>query len=111
MNIGTSELIFIAAIALLVLGPERLPKLAKGVGRFFRELRRQTDDVRTAVEREFYKLDEDVESGNAPHPLTPNPDSLPQGGETPADDPPPAAAVADAPPATHVEPPPKKDPP
>ena len=30
------------------------------IGKFLREFRRQTDDVRTMVEREFYKMDEDI---------------------------------------------------
>jgi sec-independent protein translocase protein TatB len=60
-NIGSGELVLIAVVALLVLGPKRLPELARGLGKFLREFRRQTDEVRSVVEREFYKMDkEDV---------------------------------------------------
>jgi sec-independent protein translocase protein TatB len=47
-------------VALLLLGPEKLPELARGIGKFVREFRRQTDDVRGMVEREFYKMDQEV---------------------------------------------------
>lgn len=56
-NIGPAELAVIAVVALLVLGPKQLPELARGLGKLLRELRRHTDDVRTVVEREFYRLD------------------------------------------------------
>ena len=59
-NIGTGEMIVIAVVALLVLGPQRLPELARGIGKFVREFRRQTDDVRNVVEREFYRMDQEV---------------------------------------------------
>ncbi|MFT3841483.1 MAG: twin-arginine translocase TatA/TatE family subunit [Myxococcaceae bacterium] len=57
-NIGSGELILIAVAALLILGPKRLPELARGIGKFMREFRRQTDEVRNVVEREFYRMDE-----------------------------------------------------
>src|SRR5256885_1671617 len=60
LNIGTGELIMIAVVALLVLGPKRLPELARGIGKFMREFRRQTDEVRGVVEREFYKMDQEI---------------------------------------------------
>jgi sec-independent protein translocase protein TatB len=59
-NLGAGEIAVICVLALLLLGPERLPELARGMGRFFREFRKQTDDVRSMVEREFYKMDQDV---------------------------------------------------
>ena len=67
-TLGAGEIAVIAVLALLLLGPERLPELARGLGRFFREFRRQTDEVRGMVEREFYRMDQDVlgEGGNSP---------------------------------------------
>lgn len=67
-NIGSGELVLIAVVALLVLGPKRLPELARGVGKFLREFRRQTDEVRGVVEREFYKMDQEIDG--APPQLT-----------------------------------------
>jgi sec-independent protein translocase protein TatB len=59
-NIGSGEIALIAVVALLILGPSRLPELARGIGKFMREFRRQTDEVRGVVEREFYKMDADL---------------------------------------------------
>jgi sec-independent protein translocase protein TatB len=70
LNIGTGELIVIAVVALLVLGPKRLPELARGIGKFMREFRRQTDEVRGVVEREFYKMDNEI---NTQPPVVPQP--------------------------------------
>ncbi|NNB90434.1 Sec-independent protein translocase protein TatB [Corallococcus exiguus] len=58
-NIGAGEMVFILVAALIVLGPQRLPELARAIGKFMREFRRQTDDVRNVVEREFYSMDEE----------------------------------------------------
>lgn len=57
-NLGSGEIALIAVAALLILGPKRLPELARGLGRFMREFRRQTDEVRGVVEREFYRMDD-----------------------------------------------------
>ncbi|MBX7096958.1 MAG: Sec-independent protein translocase protein TatB [Myxococcaceae bacterium] len=83
MNIGTGELILIAVVALLVLGPKRLPELARGLGKMLREFRKQTDEVRNVVEREFYKMDQEMD---APR-ISPAPDAVAQGGALPAGDP------------------------
>ena len=63
LNLGAGEIVLILVVALLVLGPKRLPELARGIGKFMRELRRQTDEVRSVVEREFYRMDQDLNSG------------------------------------------------
>jgi len=60
LNVGPGEVILILVVALLVLGPKRLPELARGLGKFMREIRRQTDEVRSVVEREFYRMDQDL---------------------------------------------------
>lgn len=59
-NIGAGEITLILVVALLVLGPQRLPELARGLGKFMRAFRRQTDEVRSVIEREFYRMDQDV---------------------------------------------------
>ncbi len=65
-NVGAGEIALIMVAALLLLGPKRLPELARGLGKFLREFRRQTDEVRTMVEREFYQMDQEFQKEEAP---------------------------------------------
>jgi Tat protein translocase TatB subunit len=55
-NIGPFELIVILLVALLVVGPARLPEMGRNVGKSLRELRRAQDEVRRSLELD---LDED----------------------------------------------------
>ncbi len=56
-GIGIPELLVILVIAFVVVGPEKLPKLARSLGKGFYELRRATDGLREEFEKE------DVSSG------------------------------------------------
>lgn len=76
-NIGAGELVFILVAALLVLGPQRLPEFARAIGKFVREFRRQTDEVRDVVEREFYKMDQEFQEEPRPKVHPPTPAALP----------------------------------
>jgi Tat protein translocase TatB subunit len=44
-GIGMPELVVILVVALVVLGPKRLPEMARSLGKAIAELRRQTSDV------------------------------------------------------------------
>ena len=46
-GLGIWEIAFILIIALLVLGPEKLPKVAKQLGRGMRELRKAASEFQT----------------------------------------------------------------
>jgi sec-independent protein translocase protein TatB len=61
LNIGIGEMTLILIAALLIMGPDRLPEFARSLGKFMREFRRQTDDVRGVVMREIYKIEEEVD--------------------------------------------------
>lgn len=52
-DVGFSELLIIAVVALLVLGPERLPKAARFVGLWVRRARAQWYSVKAELEREL----------------------------------------------------------
>lgn len=52
-DIGFGELLLIAVVALVVLGPERLPKAARTLGTLLRRVRDGWDSVRAEVEREI----------------------------------------------------------
>jgi sec-independent protein translocase protein TatB len=58
-NVGPAELLVIAIVVLLIFPPKQLPDIARTVGKFLREFRRQTDDVRSTIEREFYNMDQE----------------------------------------------------
>ena len=57
-NIGLPELIIIAAIALIVFGPNKLPELAKAFGRAMREFKKATEEVKESFEAETKDLEE-----------------------------------------------------
>lgn len=48
-GIGTGELLLLALIALLVLGPERMPKLMRDVGKTMGDLRKTSDELRSEL--------------------------------------------------------------
>lgn len=52
-GIGTGELLALAVIALLVLGPEKLPKFAADAGRMLRQLRQMANNAKEDVRREL----------------------------------------------------------
>ncbi|PPU08164.1 Sec-independent protein translocase protein TatB [Xanthomonas arboricola] len=52
-DIGVGELTLIAIVALVVLGPERLPKAARFAGLWVRRARMQWDSVKQELEREL----------------------------------------------------------
>lgn len=51
-SIGTSELILIGIVALLIFGPRRLPQMAKTVGKMMAEFRGATNEFKTTWQRE-----------------------------------------------------------
>ena len=52
-DIGFSELIVIAVVALIVIGPERLPKVARTAGHLLGRLQRYVNDVKSDINREM----------------------------------------------------------
>ena len=58
-GIGLPELIIILIVALLVVGPAKLPEVARSVGKTLGEFRRMADDVKDTIEQEMSKEDEE----------------------------------------------------
>jgi len=56
-DIAFSELMIIAVVALIVIGPERLPKVARTVGHLVGRMQRYVNDVKADISREM-ELDE-----------------------------------------------------
>jgi len=65
-NIGPQEILLILVVALLVVGPRRLPEIARSLGKGIRELRRAQDEVRKTIQ---VNLDEEPTAPS--HPRTP----------------------------------------
>ena len=59
-GLGFGEIVIIAIVALLVLGPDRLPDAAKTNGKTLRDLRKATDDINGQLETEIYADDRKV---------------------------------------------------
>lgn len=60
-GIGFPELIVILVVALLVVGPSKLPELARSMGRALGEFRRMADDVKETLEEEAFKEEQKAE--------------------------------------------------
>lgn len=52
-SVGTSELMLIGLVALIVFGPRKLPELAKTIGKTMAEFRRSTDDFKQTWQQEI----------------------------------------------------------
>ena len=56
-DIGASEILVIGVVALIVIGPERLPRVAKTLGLLFGRMQRYVGEVKADINREI-ELDE-----------------------------------------------------
>jgi len=67
-SIGTSELILIGIIALIFLGPRKLPQIAKTIGKTMADFRNTTNEFKSTWEREvnFTEETEALRSGELP---------------------------------------------
>ena len=56
-SLGGGEIILILVIAAIFIGPKDVPKVARQVGTWYRQLRLATNDIKETVEREIEKED------------------------------------------------------
>ncbi len=68
-GIGMPELLLILGLALIVLGPKKLPELAKTLGKGLAEFRRATEDLKD----EFRKMEHEVEDASTAAMLSDDP--------------------------------------
>jgi len=54
-GLGFGEVVIVLVLALVLLGPKRLPDVAKQLGKAMREFRRATDDLKGQFETELYR--------------------------------------------------------
>jgi len=86
-NLGAPEIMVIMLLALIVLGPDKLPEAARSIGRFTAEVRRMSNGFRSEMKSAFDAAEEaDARAkGDAlvarstepdsPEPASPEPDS------------------------------------
>jgi sec-independent protein translocase protein TatB len=93
-GIGTTELLVILVVALVVLGPKKLPQAAKSLGKAFGEFKRVSTDVKRTIDVEVDRLEkedrdkkardelrgEDAKTGKAPE-KNKESESEPEAGE------------------------------
>jgi Tat protein translocase TatB subunit len=60
-GIGLPELLLILALALIVLGPDKLPQLARQIARYIGELKRTSEELKSQLDIE--SLEKDIKQG------------------------------------------------
>lgn len=48
-NVGFTELLLVGVIALIFIGPQQLPELARTIGRLLNEFKRATSDIQSTI--------------------------------------------------------------
>lgn len=69
-GIGMPELLVIFCIALIVLGPQKLPELARALGKGLAELKRAADDVQRDIQTEVSVSEQTVQQPVATEDVT-----------------------------------------
>lgn len=59
MNLGMPEMIFIFLLALVVVGPKRLPGLARQLGKYMAEFKRASNEFKNQLETEMMNIELD----------------------------------------------------
>ena len=60
-GIGLPEMIIIAVVALIFIGPDKLPGVLRSIGKGLVELKRATSDVRSTVQEDMQKIEDEIE--------------------------------------------------
>ena len=96
-NIGPAELIVIFLVALLVVGPKRLPEIGRTIGKTLREFRRSADDFKQHFEFDDEDdLPDETPDGHRTTTAGELPSTPPESGPDGPTDPGPARRSADA---------------
>ena len=112
-GIGTPELLVILIVALIVLGPKRLPEVAKALGKGLAELRKATSGLSDELHNARIMLEQETQAAvkkpvvaplvTAPAPAPAEQAAVPRGAQSTAEETPVTAAAdkkADAPSGT-----------
>lgn len=89
-GLGTTEIIIIVVVALIFIGPAKLPQLAQQIGRGMRDIRRVSDDFQRELMRSQYEAERkatDTDDRTVPRPNRPAPVTQDAAAEGEADPP------------------------
>lgn len=77
-GIGSTELIVILLVVLIVLGPKRFPEIARVLGRKYRQIQRSLEDLRDNIDLEAMTEEQEKKEKDAGNPESqPGPESEP----------------------------------
>ena len=84
-GLGMGEVVIILVLALILLGPQKLPDAAKQLGKGLREFRKATDDLKAQFETELYSEPTKPQKPTLVEPVKPpadgeSPPAVPPGG-------------------------------
>ena len=64
MNLGSTEILLIVLVILLLFGPSQIPKMARGFGQAIREFKKAQREISDELEREPPAQPQPPKSGN-----------------------------------------------
>ena len=85
-GIGSSELLVIIVVALIVIGPSKLPEIMRALGKGMAEFRRMSNDVRSTLEAEIDRADQEHRQAEPPQHATANAPAASSDPTPPADE-------------------------
>lgn len=65
-SFGGSELLIVAILVVLLFGPDKLPRLARTIGRYTREFNKYKDIMESTLRAEMYKTDPGADEPEVP---------------------------------------------
>jgi sec-independent protein translocase protein TatB len=72
-GLGFGEIVIILVLALVLLGPQKLPEVAKQFGKGLRDFKKASDDLKGQFEKEFYADERKAERARIAPPTAGNP--------------------------------------
>jgi len=64
-GIGSTELVVILIVAIIVIGPSKLPQIARGVGKAFGEFKRASNDLKRTIDHEVDRIEREEKTQKA----------------------------------------------
>ncbi len=95
-GIGTTELLVILLVALVILGPKKLPQIARSLGKALGEFKRVSSDVKRTIDLEVENLEREEKTQKAKSELLPEDYAAPAAASAAPDNAAPDAKTGDS---------------